>query len=266
MSIFATVLSIMGALLYGIARFGNAAFYTQLGTSPDEVGIDPTVLLGRVAGVFLIFLVVVALYSISVHFAMRDKTPWWASLLGFAAAMLLLGVLIFGFFTAASYWWAAGILVLSVIFLTFMTGVLDKNPNAYRDWMDKAKARRAATVTAALLFVLAVFATAGISGYRAARHIENGEVLPCSCLQLWSLKVNYRWFAGTAGFLGINPQHAYPMWISPTIKGEERTRLMRDSLFHLGTNNGTHYLFDAETQGVLRIPAPLFIFSTSAVG
>ncbi|MEV8458736.1 MULTISPECIES: hypothetical protein [Streptomyces] len=253
----------MGLLLYGVTRFGNAAFYARLGTTPDEIGIDHAVLLDRVAGVIFLFVTVVGLAAILFYVALRSATPWWASIVAGVVGLCLSVAAIGGFFGVNLKWWGVAFILAVCGVVTLVTGQLERKPDSHRQWLGVWRAKLTASAIAALALLLAMFTAAGVAGYRAAGYIERGQPLPCNCLRVWFLDVNFRWFAGTEGFLGIDPKSVKPVWISSTLDEADRRRLAHHSLFILGTHDSTHYVFDSTERQMLRIPASLFIFSTS---
>ncbi|MFI2076564.1 hypothetical protein [Streptomyces triculaminicus] len=253
--------TLLGLLLYGVARFGNAVFYARLGVSPDEIGVDPPLLLGRVAGTFVMITLISGLAVISYHWVWRDETPDWLSYIVITIVTFGLSFLVMVVFVPRSTAWKVILLVCFLAGVPTLSFLITHSHRFAELWPQAARvsAFRISVVTA--VSVTAIFALAGVSGYRAATYIEKGSELPHS-VSFGPWRIDNEWLGGIPGFLGINAKQAHIHWVSPTMKGEIRTRLQRGHIFHLGTNQGVHYLYESRSQDVMRVPVSLVAVDT----
>jgi hypothetical protein len=82
-------LPIAAVIAYAVSYATLSRFYTELGSSPSEVGLDYRDILSRCAGLFLFF-AVVTLLGIGIVIALGRKVFLRIALLGFAGYMFLI--------------------------------------------------------------------------------------------------------------------------------------------------------------------------------
>ncbi|WP_159049527.1 hypothetical protein [Streptomyces sp. NRRL WC-3618] len=245
----AGITSLAGIALYGSVHFADAAFYARLGLTPEDIGLNPAVTLGRVAVSFM--LIGVALFIVAlplVIFFRRTSFPW---LLLTLAGSTIGNVLIVKLFAPVA---EVGTLVISIGEMTFIFAVFAMHEIDLSVILNNVKGKKLEVATLTSFAVLLVFFAAGIFGLRAAYGIES-TVTPKS-----SFNVIPESFPGMGrlGLLGVEAKPANVVWVSENLKGAVATTKGFPLIF-LGTERNLHFLYDVQRRRVMRVPATLVL-------
>ncbi|KAB1977848.1 hypothetical protein [Streptomyces triticiradicis] len=245
----AGVTSLAGIALYGSVHFADAAFYARLGLTPEDVGLDPAVTLGRVAVSFMLIGVALFIATLpAVVFFQRTSFPWLLiALVGATLGNLLLVVL----FAPSS---GAGRLLLAAAEFLFILAALTVREIGLSVLLDKVKEKKMEAVMFASFIVICMFVAAGSVGFRAAYDIESRATSKLSP------GLNPESFpgAGRLGLLGVEAKPANIVWVSDSLKGAVKTTKGFPLIF-LGTERNLHFLYDARRKLVMRVPAGLVL-------
>jgi hypothetical protein len=255
------LLTVLALVVYGAVHFGEYAFYARLGASPDDVGLDYTHTLGRVAVGFglLAGTVMFLLAAGALMGSKRDDVA--GSLFEFVvcAPAVLVGYILLATLLPPLPRWTIWVAVVAVIALgavleaTYRSGALAR-------WLRTFDLRHAIVLGA--IGLVASFGLAGAAGYHAAGYVLAGEDLPCGCSKIFGINVALPWVNGSRGFMGIQAERAQVSWVGPQ---HPDTRRPRRALY-LGTADGLVALYDVDLGRTVRIPAQAISFSTEGAG
>ncbi|GHC33043.1 hypothetical protein [Streptomyces cinnamoneus] len=256
------LVTLLGLLMYGVARFGNAAFCARLGISPDEIGVEPHLLLGKVAGTFVLFVLLIGLTALVIDWVYREEGGWWRVWLVGIPVGAALAFLFLAFFVPGSNSWIVAIcLTIIICLMQFGSTFLGHFVKSIEKWSSAARGNVFKVCVSGATVIVALFILAGVSGYRAAGYTSSGRDLP-HFVSFYFWRVDTKWLTGTPGFLGIHAKRATISWVSSTVSERVAQRLRRGPVFHLGTYQGVHYLYCRGIEGVIRFPASLVVIET----
>ncbi|CAM5739689.1 hypothetical protein SAFG77S_01509 [Streptomyces afghaniensis] len=248
----AGITSLAGLALYGSVHFADAAFYAHLGLTPEDVGLNPAVTLGRVSVSFM--LIAAALFIVVlpvVIFWRRTSFPWlFLTLVGSAIG----NVLLIELFAPSS---EVGQLAVGIGEIVFVFIVLAVHEVGFSAILDNVKENKVEVAIFASFVVLLVFGAAGIFGLKAAYGIDS-RVTPESAFGV--LPESFPG-VGRLGLLGVEAKPANIVWVSDSLKGGVATTKGFPLVF-LGTERNLHFLYDARRRLVIRVPATLVLIDT----
>jgi hypothetical protein len=264
-------LGLVGIAVYGSVRFADTAFYARLGTTPDSVGITYAETLSRVAGpVALLFAIILTLYlSRRLLRARGTLTRFLVFWIAFAVTVAVSGVLlpVFPRFRWFGLNWIPISLAIAVI--VFAGERATKQRRGIREHLRPGTPWFWVAIGMSLLVV---FGLAGLSGYREAGYLINGDPysarspLPCGCSAPFNHDISLPWLSGSEGFYGIE---ALPVTIQWTGPGSAPKNLPTTA-FYLGESDGVDVLFEpADEAGAnpvsLSVPADSVVLAARSM-
>lgn len=251
------IATLIALVIYGSARFGDAAFYARLGTDPNAVGLNYGVTLSRVATTIAVTgagVVASLLYGkflkerkeSAANKGEKSAADKWPKRAALSVGLLLLGIatafLIMLILPAALA--LDGVRVFIAILLVpilFWVGYKFRAP--------KSGSAKSHIYLAAALATVVLFAVSGVAGYNSAGYVIRGKVLPCSCFSLFKHNITLPWSTGSSGFLGVEANYARVIWVGP------RRGMVPTSAVFLGGFNGDVVLFDFIAHRLLIVPS-----------
>ncbi|QJT02517.1 hypothetical protein G9272_21175 [Streptomyces asoensis] len=245
----AGVTSLAGIALYGSVHFADAAFYAHLGLTPEDVGLNPAVTLGRVAVSFMFIGVALFIVTLPAVIWFRRTSFFWlnATIVGSVIAYVLLVEL----FAPVS---EVGSLVVAVGEMAFVFIVFAVHEMGLSAILHSVKEKKVEVAILTSFAVLLAFVAAGIFGLQAAYGVASGvtsessaDVFPESFPGM-----------GRLGLLGVEAKPANIVWVSESLKGAVAITKGFPLIF-LGTDRNLHFLYDIQRRIVVRVPATLVL-------
>lgn len=212
-------LPVSGLLLYGALAMANTYFYEELGTSPDEVGLNYANTIARSLG----FIVVIVI----------------------ATALAIAGAIFFASRRSSNQTAAAAVqdaLTLEANTAGRQLGRLESEYIADKVRREHRRDRRRVYTSAALaallfLFIVVVFVLTAIAGARA-KSVKSGDAV--NPVRLVGLVI-----------LPVQADRAEVVWIRTDGKSPQ----LPAGLLYLGNSSGTSILYDPMKQSLLRLPS-----------
>jgi hypothetical protein len=219
-------LPVSGLLLYGALAMGNTYFYEELGTSPEEVGLNYATTIARSLGLVVVIAFATALAIAGAVFFARSRPSSQTDEEAFRAAVTLEEATV--------------------------KRQLGRNESDYiRDKVlrERRRDRRRVYISAALatlflLFIVVVFALTTIAGTRA-KSVKSGNAV--SPVQLGGLVI-----------LPVQADRAEVTWV----RADGSSPQLPARLLYLGNSGGTSVFYDPMKQSLLRLPSSSIIVMT----
>jgi hypothetical protein len=235
------LLTVAALVIYGAVRFADSAFYARLGATPDDVGLDYAHVLGRVAGSVALMSATLAILLSAGWFVRRANWPMVTGALGVGTALLR------AMLPPTSPLVAMAMAAIVLIAGAFARRAREASQTA--GWLPTLT--RARLVIVAAVGIVVIFGYAGISGYRAAGYVYNGQELPCGCSSLLGHNITLPWASASEGFMGVEASPADVRWISPN---DHKGDVIPGDLMYLGVADELVALYDPVDHVVVRLP------------
>ncbi|SFF63272.1 hypothetical protein SAMN05421678_101119 [Actinopolymorpha cephalotaxi] len=227
-----------GLVVYGVLATAYDRFYSELGLTPADVGLQYGKTLGGAAALALLFILIAPFLALGIRYLLNQMRALPRRRLNVALIILVVVAAVAWLIASLNLGFLTGGVLLAVV-IAFYAGVKSK------DWKEDGAAVAAAAVAAGITWL---FLSTGVGLYANyyANSVKRGD---------WIKPPE----SGSLVFFSVRamPTNFVPATRSPTDLAFARAHENHRLLF-LGVSNGLLIIYDATAQESLMVPAADF--------